>query len=137
MMIGIDTSGSVGTDDFKEFMAEIRGIMQTYKNETTIIESDAQVQKTYKLKPNQQLDTKFKGRGGTDYEPVFKYLKEKEKDVDLLIYFTDFYCSFPKEKPKFPVLWVVTSQGDKDNKPPWGMTIRIKKASKYGEEEEE
>jgi predicted metal-dependent peptidase len=117
-------------------MAEMRGVMQCYKNETTIIEADAAVQKTYKLKPNQQLDTKFKGRGGTDYEPTFKYIKEKEKDTDLIIYFTDFYCTFPKEKPKCPVIWVVTSEGDKNNKPPWGMTVRIKKTAKNGEEEE-
>jgi hypothetical protein len=34
------------------------------------------------------------------------------------------------------VIWVVTSEGDKNNKPPWGMTVRIKKTAKNGEEEE-
>jgi len=136
LAIAIDTSGSVGTEDFKEFMAEIRSIQSCYRQDTVVIEADAEVAKTYKLKPHHQLDVNFRGRGGTDYEPVFKYIKEKERDTDLLIYFTDFYCSFPKEKPKHPVIWVVTSQGDKSNTPPWGMIARIKpKKGRYDDDE--
>ena len=129
MMIGIDTSGSVGDKDFMEFVGEIKGIMSCYKNETYLIQSDAKVQDVAVFKPYMDLEAKFKrhGYGGTDYEPVFKYLKDKQKDTDLCIYLTDFYCSFPKEKPKFPVIWVVTSGGDMNNKPPWGMVVQIKK----------
>ena len=137
LVIGIDTSGSVGDKDFKEFVAEIKGVMQCYKNDTLLIQSDAAVQHVSVFKPYMALETKFKrhGYGGTYYEPVFKYLKDKVKDTELCIYLTDFCCSFPKEKPKFPVLWVVTSTGDMNNKPPWGHVIQIKKANANGDEE--
>ena len=137
LVIGIDTSGSVGDSDFKEFIGEIKGVMQCYKNDTLLIQSDAKVQNVITWKPYMQLENKFKrhGYGGTDYEPVFKYLEDKVKDTELCIYLTDFYCTFPKKKPKFPVLWVVTSGGDMNNKPPWGHVIQIKKSNGNGNED--
>ena len=135
--IAIDTSGSVSEKDFQEFIAEMKGIQNCYKNEMTVMECDAQVQKVYQLKPYKQVDVKFKGRGGTDYEPVFKEIEEKHKyRPELLIYFTDFYCTFPTKVPKYKVLWVVTASGDKNNKPPFGGVIRIKHAAKGGQDED-
>jgi predicted metal-dependent peptidase len=128
----------VSTADFNEFIAEMKGIQNCYKNEMTVMECDAKVQKTYQLKPYKKIDVKFKGRGGTDYEPVFKELEEKRKfRPDLLIYFTDFYCSFPSKAPKYRVLWVVTASGDKNNKPPFGGVVRIKHPAKGGPAQEE
>jgi predicted metal-dependent peptidase len=136
--LAIDTSGSVSDTDFKEFISEIKGIQKCYKNETTVMECDAAIQKVYTLKPYSKLDTKFKGRGGTDYEPVFKKIQDEPKyQPELLIYFTDFYCTFPKKAPRFPVLWVVCTNGDKNNKPPFGAVIRMKKkAPKNGSDDE-
>lgn len=139
LVIAVDTSGSVGDHEFKEFIAEMKGLLGCYKNDTTIIQSDADVQNVQVFKPTTQLETKFKrrGYGGTDYEPVFKYIKNKMKDVELVVYLTDFYCTFPAEKPKMPVIWVVTSGGDMNNKPPWGRVVQIKKTNSNGEEDEE
>lgn len=129
--IAIDTSLSVSTEDLNEFISEIKGLQKCYRNETTIMECDAEIQKVYTLKPYSKVDTKFKGRGGTEYEPVFKEIEKNPKyKPELLIYFTDFYCTFPKKAPRYPVLWVVCTNGDKNNKPPFGAVIRMKKKSK-------
>ena len=139
IVLGIDTSGSVGDKEFKEFIIELKGILACYKNDTTVIQADADIQKIDVLKPYTQLEVKFKrqGYGGTEYEPVFKHVREKIRDAELIIYFTDFYCTFPKDKPRVPVLWIVTSTGDMNNKPPWGRVIQIKKQSSSGSEEDE
>ena len=125
--VAIDTSGSVGSEEFKEFISEIKGIMNSYKSSIKIIECDATIQKEYELKPYSKIDTKFKGRGGTDYKPVFDLLNKK-REVDLLIYFTDLYCDFNECNPKgYEVIWICTSKGNYGNKPPFGKLIRIKK----------
>jgi predicted metal-dependent peptidase len=135
--LAIDTSGSVGTNEFNEFIAEIRGIQKCYKSEITVMECDADVQKIYKLKPYMKVDTKFAGRGGTDFDPVFKKIKEEVKyKPDLLIYFTDLWCDYPKERPSYQVLWVCTSDGNHSNKPPWGGLVHIKKKKNQSQQDE-
>ena len=125
--VAIDTSGSVGSEEFKEFISEIKGIMNSYKSSIKIIECDAIIQKEYELKPYSKIDTKFKGRGGTDYKPVFDLLNKK-REIDLLIYFTDLYCDFNECNPRgYEVIWICTSKGNYGNKPPFGKLIRIKK----------
>jgi len=111
--IAIDTSGSVSQEEFQEFMAEIYGIMNSYKTEITIVECDAKVQKVYQLKKYQKIDAKFKGRGGTDFRPVFEYFTEgkgRAKKPELLVFFTDLEGPFPKRETVRTV-WVRTSQG--------------------------
>jgi predicted metal-dependent peptidase len=139
LVIAVDTSGSVGDKEFKEFICEMKGLLSCYKNDTTIIQSDADVQNVQVFKPYTQLEVKFKrhGYGGTDYEPVFKYVKNKMKDVELVVYLTDFYCTFPKDRPKMPVIWVVTSNGDMNNKPAWGRVVQIKRTDSSGNVDEE
>ena len=101
--------------------------MNSYKATINIIECDATIQKEYELKPYSKIDTKFKGRGGTDYKPVFDLLNKK-REVDLLIYFTDLYCDFDGCNPKgYKIIWICTSKGNYENKPPFGKLIRIKK----------
>lgn len=118
--VAIDTSGSVNDADLEAFMVEIQGIMASYKSKITIIECDAEVQKVYKLTPYTKVDPKFKGRGGTDFRPVFDHVAENRIETDLLIYFTDLCGSFPETKPRYPTLWVST---DANMKAPFGDVL--------------
>lgn len=123
--IGIDTSGSVSSEELQEFMAEIKGIMGSYKTDITIVECDAAVQKTYTLKKHMKVDPKFKGRGGTDFRPVFEHFmsnKVKQKP-ELLIFFTDGEGPAP-DKEVLKTVWVLTSHTSiKDM--PFGRTLKI------------
>ena len=53
------------------------------------------------------------GRGGTDFSPVTKHLKESNEKNSGVIYLTDGFLSKPKEYPKIPLLVVITSKGTK------------------------
>jgi len=124
--VAIDTSGSISTEDFGEFMTEIYGLMKSYKAAITILECDAAVQKVYKLQKHGKVDTKFKGRGGTSFVPSFKYFEEKRSKPSLLIYFTDGYGDFPP-KETMRTVWVITSSGSGDIKVPFGRVIKLDK----------
>ncbi len=123
--IAIDTSGSVSNEDFKDFIAEMRSIQACYKGSITVMECDAQIQKTYKLDKYKRVQTNFKGRGGTSFLPVFKYIKEKKLKTDLLIFFTDL-CGDQDQckKPPYNVLWVATVPA-KTYKMPFGHVISL------------
>lgn len=121
--IAIDTSGSVSDEDFKSFISEMRAIQSCYKGTMTVIECDAQIQKTYKLSKYKKVQRNFKGRGGTSFRPVFEYIKEKGVKTDLLVFFTDL-CGDQEQctKPPYPVLWVSTMPSQKV---PWGHVISL------------
>jgi predicted metal-dependent peptidase len=121
--VAVDTSGSISEDDFQDFINEILSIKSSYPSEIEIIEADCAVHKIYKLQ--KQVDTKFKGRGGTSFKPVFEHYESKESKFkpNLLIYLTDLYGDFPGYKPKYPVIWCATKNSDSNV--PFGKIVKI------------
>src|ERR1035437_4303575 len=121
--IAIDTSGSVGNDDLKLFVSEMKAIQACYKGTMTVMECDADIQKTYKLNKYKRVQTNFKGRGGTSFLPVFKYIKEMKVKTDLLVFFTDLYGAQEQcKKPSYPVVWVTPGSAQKM---PFGHVISL------------
>jgi predicted metal-dependent peptidase len=120
-LVAIDTSGSVSNEELAEFFNEIHHI---YKSGTdvTIIECDAIIQRVYEYKG--KLETlSVQGRGGTNFEPVFRYW-DKNSKYNNLIYLTDGECSAPSTKVLKPTLWVHSSKSNiNDNLP--GSKIKI------------
>lgn len=118
LALAIDTSGSVDDSCLEQFAAEIDAI--SHNNvEFYIIESDAEVHNVYKYE--KKSDLKFKGRGGTAYQPALD--KASELDIDGLIYFGDMECESNLIKPKYPVMWAIVGNA----RPPasWGWEVRI------------
>lgn len=125
LAVAIDTSGSVGDEELQDFVAEIKEIQNRYRSNITVIECDAEIQKVYELTPMTKVQRNFKGRGGTDFEPVFKYIDKNMRGQrpDLLVYLTDLECSFPKEPP-CQMVWCASSNAS-DRTPPYGMVVHI------------
>lgn len=120
LAIAVDTSGSIDDNMLKVFFNEIRWI---WKNgaKITVYEADCKICAEYKFKG--KFDGKVHGRGGTDLEPVLKRVEGKH---DALIYFTDFYAPKIEKQYKIPVLWVLTTDLDKNNYPyRWGKFVKI------------
>ncbi len=123
--IAIDTSGSVSNENLRDFLVEMRAIKSCYKGSMVVMECDADIQHTYKLDRYKPMKMSFKGRGGTSFRPVFKYIKDKKVKTDLLIFFTDLEGDQEScKKPPYNVLWVST-QSAKGQKVPFGHIISL------------
>lgn len=123
-LVAIDTSGSVSNQDLLEFFNEIHHIYKT-GTDVDIIECDAIVQRVYKYEGKMD-EVNVKGRGGTNFEPVMKYLNEHKDKYQNLIYLTDGECSSPETNPIRPVLWVFCETGRFNEELP-GHKIQIKR----------
>ena len=124
-----DTSGSMSDEDLRKALTELYFLGQKFKNlDIDVIMCDCIIHKV--LKMNTQNREKFRrvemnGRGGTDFRPVFDWIKRKRfNDFDCLIYFTDGYGDFPKTDPGYDVIWV--TQYDSSVKFPFGKVLKIK-----------
>jgi predicted metal-dependent peptidase len=122
-VIAFDTSGSISGKLLALWGGQANGLIQSECPEQVIVlQCDAKVQSEQRLEEGEELGPMvMKGRGGTKFEPVFKWVEENDPDVELIIYMTDLEGSFPKEPPPCPVIWLST----KDHVAPFGTTIRI------------
>lgn len=119
VVFALDTSGSMD----KEYLEHIIGVFKWLSRRTNVelIQCDADIHEVTKNIRNKKV-IEIKGRGGTDFRPVFKYIKEKYKDkIDLLVYGTDLMGDFPKEAPKYKVIWVTKDEGSV----PFGTILKI------------
>ena len=120
--VGIDTSGSVMTD-LPKFLGELNSLVKSFGSyELHLIQCDARIQ-DYKLYTEEDpLDLeheKFnvRGMGGTKLKPIFDYVELNQLDIDAAVIFTDGYCERfnTYDAPSYPVLWMVSKGGSKEN----------------------
>ena len=130
LVIGIDTSGSIGSHELNDFLAEVKGIAEDVKPEKIdLLYWDCQVagHEEYDINSldNIVMSTQPKGGGGTNPMCMIDYMQEKVIRPDAIIILTDGYVgdSWGVEW-NAPVLWVVI---DNDVIAPVGKTIHIKK----------
>ena len=120
--VGIDTSGSV-MQDLPKFLGELNSLVKSFGSyELHLIQCDARIQ-DYKLYTEEDpLDLeheKFnvRGMGGTKLKPIFDYVELNQLDIDAAVIFTDGYCERfnTYDAPSYPVLWMVSKGGSKEN----------------------
>ena len=116
ILVAIDTSGSVSDKELKDFMSEIYHIWKAGAN-IDIVECDAKINRMYPFKGT--FDGKFNGRGGTDYRPVIDYYNASRKYYSTLVFFTDGYAPTNTFKVLKQMIWVITSNGNRNNRYPW------------------
>ena len=108
----MDTSGSMGYDDLAAGFAEIQHIQKSANElEIYVLHVDAAVAKAQKMGPYDVLDSEAAGRGGTDFETAFAYIKENYQHVDLVVYATDGYAPAPTTQLACPTVWLLTPSG--------------------------
>jgi predicted metal-dependent peptidase len=124
-IFAIDTSGSMSTRELEKLLSVFRWCCKKF-GRTELIQCDADVHEVTKDFGHKTV-IQIKGRGGTDFRPVFNYIEQKYKNkIDLLIYGTDLYGTFPDQPPPYKTIWVVPEQSNED-KVPFGRIIRLKK----------
>lgn len=121
----IDTSGSINESLGQKFMAEVRKLQEDMvPDKVHVVCCDAVVQWTRTYSGYEQLDgIQFRGRGGTDFRPPFKWLKDQGIEPKAVVYFTDLECSSFPEQPDYPVAWIVWPGGA--DRAPWGEIVRM------------
>lgn len=133
--LAIDTSGSTYSI-LPNFFAEMESLMKSFDAyEITRIDCDAAVEKVVvydhdsaPFSKNESKGIDWNGGGGTSFVPPFEYVKEKNLDIDALVYLTDGFGPAPKKAPSYPVLWVLPKDGSK-NFCSWGKKVYMKKAN--------
>ena len=121
----LDTSGSIETEVIEMFFAEIRAIWRSGAS-VEVIECDAQVQRSYPF--DGRAPTEVKGRGGTDYDPAFEWLRARGRGkFDACIYLTDGFAPKPKVRPPCPLLWVLSPGINSSEDLIWGRVVRLER----------
>lgn len=119
IMVAVDTSGSIMSDDLKDFFSEIHHIWKTGVN-VTVVEFDTKIQNIFEYKGQQNIEVH--GRGGTDATSTIEYYKQHH-DFSSCVIFTDGYLSTFKLPICQSLIWVITKGGNKVKYP--GQTIFI------------
>jgi len=130
IVVAVDTSGSMSDSALSDIFAEIREFRESFPTRLTVLQADAEVSSVeeYGVMDGTELPTiqKIKGRGGTSFIPVFNWISEHFRDETIaLIYATDGYGNFPKILPWHPCVWIVTSDGLKNEGFPFGSVFRL------------
>jgi predicted metal-dependent peptidase len=118
VVIAVDTSGSISEQELQLFASEIQEVHKALQPQKLyVVNVDTQIQgNIQEYGPYDKPEFKYVGRGGTEFDPVFKWVEEEHVQLDALVYLTDGYASWPKD-PGYPVLWCITNH---DRVPPWG-----------------
>ena len=121
--IAVDTSCSVSQHELNYFGAEVQSICEQIGiDEVLVCYCDTTVRKNpetdewwdrFDIASGETIEMKFRGRGGTEFDPVFNLLNDftDDEDIDALIYFTDGECYVDEDlEPDIPVFWGITSK---------------------------
>ena len=133
--VAIDTSGSISEQDLKDFLSEVKGIMESYDEyRVRVITWDTEVYNPEEFTSDNMADIAEYvpgGGGGTDPHCVWEWLKENDIEPKKLIMFTDF-CFFgwdPKSVEDYcDTVWVI--KGNPDVEPEFGVWAHYEQAKK-------
>lgn len=117
LVIGIDTSGSIGSNELKEFLSEVVGICDDVAPESVELiywDYDVAGHETYNIGDYAGLaeTTKPAGGGGTRVGSLNEYLKDKRITPEAIVVLTDGYVESDwGGNWEAPTLWAITSKG--------------------------
>lgn len=138
-VIAIDTSASTSGDLIQKFMQKTYNILKASENffakvNLYLIQADMEVQEVTYIEDLSKLEEyiahlKLKGKGGTDFRPVFEYVNElqmqqKFRKLKGMIYFTDGFGAFPKQKPPYDTAFVfMRDESFEPEVPTWAIKL--------------
>lgn len=119
----IDMSGSIGEDQARDFLAEIRGIMESFDSYRIHVACfDTEIYNPCQYDSENLEDIAaydLQGGGGTDFECMFRYLKAENIEPKRMVVFTDGYpCGSWGDANYCDTLWII--HGDPEPNPPFG-----------------
>ena len=140
-VIAIDTSLSCPEELVKVFLQETCQILQSTETffrqiRIHVIQCDTQIQSVEIIRGKEDLDRyiehlEIRGRGGTDFRPVFAHIEEMQNQglfahLKGLLYFTDGMGTFPRKPTAYETAFVFLDESGKQVEvPPWAMRLYI------------
>lgn len=121
----LDTSGSIGDTEMREFLAEVDALKGQLRARVTLHACDDKLAAggpwVYEPWEEVRLPSAIQGGGGTSFVPAFEWMQRLDRQPDLAVFFTDAEGEFPPSEPGFPVIWLVKGRA----KVPWGQRIQL------------
>ncbi|TNG00689.1 MAG: hypothetical protein EP297_03375 [Gammaproteobacteria bacterium] len=125
LLVLIDTSGSITDSEIDEFISEVNAIKGQIRARITLHACDSEISAegpwTYEAWEEIELPENIHGGGGTDFCPAFDWISTRDRQPDLVVYFTDAQGRFPDREPGCPVIWLVKGK----SQVPWGQRIQL------------
>jgi predicted metal-dependent peptidase len=130
----IDMSGSIGDAQGKDFLGEIKGIMEEFPDYNIKVWCfDTKVYNEEDFEANDGkdlLDYQLMGGGGTDFMANWTYMKEQDYVPKKLIMFTDGYAWDSWGDPDYcDTVFVIHSNRDKNLEGPFGTSVHYDAAA--------
>ena len=128
--ISIDMSGSIGDDDARTFLSEIKGIMdqyQDFKINLWCFDTEIYNHQTITHDEADQLENyEPQGGGGTSFEVNWQFMRDNDIQPRKFIMFTDGYpCGGWGEEDYCDTIFIV--KGNTDAQAPFGQTVIYEK----------
>ena len=132
--VGLDMSGSIGNAQAADFLGEVKGIMDEYKDyRITVWCFDTKVYNEQEFTADggeDLLDYEIMGGGGTDFMANWEYMKENDIQPKKFIMFTDGYAWDSWGDPDYcDTVFVIHSHHDKNVQAPFGQTAHYEEAN--------
>lgn len=118
--LALDTSGSMGEEDYLKSVSEISDILKKTGKQKGLVKFfsiDTEIKEVVEI--SDVKDLKFIGGGGTEMSPAIAYTKSVKEPVALLVIATDGFFSSSSiikemEGVKFKVIFLVTTDASAD-----------------------
>ena len=127
LCIAIDTSGSIREEQTRDFLGEVQGIMDQYRDfKIKIWCFDTEIHNEQDITPHEgDLQSyEIQGGGGTDFDANFEYMKENDIQPKKFIMFTDGYpWESWGDESYCDTLFLINDHHDKNMEAPFGTTV--------------
>ena len=132
--IALDMSGSIGNAQAADFLGEVKGIMDEYKDYKIKIwcfDTEVYGEDDFSADDGREItDYEIKGGGGTDFMANWRYMHENNIQPKKFLMFTDGYAwDSWGEDDYCDTVFVIHSHHDKNLQAPFGQTAHYEAAA--------
>jgi predicted metal-dependent peptidase len=132
--VSLDMSGSIGNEQGADFLGEIKGIMDEYKDyniKVWCFDTAVYNEQDFSADGGEELtDYEIMGGGGTDFMANWTYMKENDIQPKKFIMFTDGYAWDSWGDPDWcETVFIIHSHHDKNLQAPFGVTAHYEEAA--------
>ena len=132
--IALDMSGSIGNSQAQDFLGEVKGIMDEYKDYNIKIwcfDTEVYNEDDFTADDGRDLtEYEIRGGGGTDFMSNWRYMRDNDIQPKKFLMFTDGYAwDSWGEDDYCDTVFVIHSHHDKNLQAPFGMTAHYEEAA--------